>query len=344
MASASSLDILRNLLRQFVLQRRAVELQNNVANIEELWTLLSDNRLCSLLRDDDRLFERQTAYRQSVWSVNAPALSTICLIAPLFEKDSIPHLFIKGPLMLHEVYQDYFFRPTTDVDVLVASNDFYRAGAVLAEAGFVLEPDCKRVYWRIFLGEQHYYPPHKTLTVVDLHRRVRHPAGPATMERFLDPVLRHKIGGRSVAVPTPVNLALLLVVYLLKGIMTYEAVGYFLLDLAMLLARMDERAVHQLIAEARERKLTLALCLALRAVRMIAPLSPLLEKEINGQKLSLMSDAELFRQLLVPGIARTWPRIRALIKTCDHVNDLAQAVAWEVGRKIAQRACGAHLF
>jgi hypothetical protein len=128
------------------------------------------------------------------------------------------------------------------------------------------------------------------------------------MQKFLGPVLHQKIGARSVAAPTPINLALLLVVYLLKGIMTYEAVGYFLLDLAMLLARMDEGAVRQLVVEAKERKLMLALGLALRAVRMITPLSPLLEKEIREQGSTLMSDAELFRQLLVPGVARTWPR------------------------------------
>jgi hypothetical protein len=57
-----------------------------------------------------------------------------------------------------------------------------------------------------------------------------------------------------------------------------------------------------------------------------------------------MSDEDLFRQLTWPGEARTWPRIHALIKTCDQATDLIRVVAWETGRKIAQIASHSHLF
>ena len=344
--TSSSINKLQYLLRQFITAGAAVELRNNGTEFEEIWKLLEANRLCSILREDDQLFGRQTAYRKSVWSTNAPALSTIYLLAPLFERESIPHVFIKGPLMLQELYRDYFFRHSTDVDVLVARECFQRAATILEEVGFAIEPDCKNIYFRIFLGEQHYSPPSEKFTAVDLHKSMRHPSGPATklMETFLKPHLHQRIGRVSGAIPTPTNLALLLVAYIVKGLMKYEAVGYFLLDLAILLKRMDDEATRELLAEAKKRQLKSALRLSLRAVNMIAPLSALLEKEITGQKLALMSDENLFRQLTCPGEPRTWPRIHALIKTCDQATDLIQVFAWEAGRKIAQKASHSHLF
>lgn len=346
MTSSPSLGELRELLREFVNEPRAKKLPNNTPNMEGLWALLIDNRLGNLLCENDQLFARQTAYKQAIWSVNAPALSTIFLLAPRFEENFIPYIFIKGPLMLHELYDDYFFRGATDVDVLVASRDFFRADTVLTEAGFTLEPGCESAYWRIFLGEQHYSPPTEELTTVDLHKYVRHPSGRAaqSMEKFLARTLRQSIGGNSAAVPTQINLALLLVMYLLKGIMKYESVGYFLLDLAILLTRMEEEALRQLIVEAEEQRLTIALCLSLRAVRMIAPLSPMLEEELKRRRSTFVSEEDLFRQLVLPGQARNWPRLKTIIKTCDHANDLFQALAWEVGRKIAQRAYHARWF
>jgi hypothetical protein len=344
--TSSSVNTLRDLLRQFITAGAAIELRNNRTEFEEIWALLEANRLCSILREDDRLFGRQTVYRRSVWSTNAPALSTIYLLAPLFEKESIPHVFIKGPLMLHDLYEDYFFRHSTDIDVLVARESFQRAATILEEIGFAIDPHCKSAYFKIFLGEQHYFPPSEKFTVVDLHQYVRHPSGPATklMEKFLKPHLHQRIGRVSGAIPTSINLALLLVAYIVKGIMKYEAVGYFLLDLAILLKRMDGEATRELLAEAEKRQLKSALRLCLRAVNMIAPLSPLLEKEIMGRKLALMSDEDLFQQLTWPGEPRTWPRIHALVKTCDQATDLIQAFAWEAGRKVAQKASHARLF
>lgn len=346
MTSSSALDVLRELLREFVGDPHAIKLKSNISNIEDLWTLLSDNKLGNLLCENDQLFARQTAYKQSIWSVNAPALSTIFLLAPMFEKNCISYLFIKGPLLLRELYDDHFFRAATDVDLLVALRDFPRAATLLTDVGFRLEPGCESVYWRMFLGEQHYSPPTENLTVVDLHRYVRHPSGRATklMKNFLEPALRQSIGSNWAAVPTHINLALLLVMYLLKGLMKYESVGYFLLDLAILLTRMDEETAWQLIVEAKERRLMLALCLSLRAVRMIAPLSPTLEEEAKRRQNTFVSEEDLFRRLVSPGQVRNWPRINALVNTCDHANDLFHSLAWEVGRKIAQRAYHARWF
>ena len=164
------------------------------------------------------------------------------------------------------------------------------------------------------------------------------------MESFLQTYDKQKIGEQLVFVPSIINMILLLVAYLIKGVMKHEAVGCTLLDLAMLLKRTDGRQTRELIAEAKARKLSRSLCFALRAVRLISPLSDVLEREIDKRAVSVMSDAELFRQLLLPGRARTWPRIKALVTTSDSAGDLAKAVAWEAGRKLAQKASDAGLF
>ena len=329
-------------MREFACRGHAIELPNDIDDINELWSLLEDNRLCNILCDDNRLLERQAEYRRSVWSNNAPAISTIYLLAALFEKHRVSHLFIKGPLMLGAIYDNYFFRHSTDVDVIVAPTNFSRASALLSEAGFNLDPHCRSAYWRWFLGEQHYAPPNAELTLVDVHKFVRHPSGYAMAMALAENAAKahhtRDIGDKHVAVPNPVHAALLLIAYAVKGLMKSEAVGCFIVDLAIVIKRMDEAEILELIAAAEDKRLRSALYLSLRSVRMIVSLPPLLESKMSDLKQGIMSDQVLFQQFIRPVKLSTRQRIKLLVETCDRGRDAITCLAWEVGRKIAQQA------
>ena len=139
-------------------------------------------------------------------------------------------------------------------------------------------------------------------------------------------------------------MALLLVAYLVKGLMKYEPVGCFLLDLAMVLKRMDEIDLRKLVVAARVQKSDAALRLCLRAVRKIVPLPPILEQSASDERRWPLSDEALFHQLVSPGTPSTWPRVKLLMRTCDRLEDAVKGIAWEIGRKVAQRAHHARLF
>jgi hypothetical protein len=342
MRSACECEAARPVLRQFIQERSPVNLGHTVP-IDDLWMLLDANRLCSILGPDDRLTERQEALKKAVWSNNAPALATIYHVAPLFAQASLASLFIKGPLLLHRLYGNYFFRAATDVDLVVPLQSASAAVSLLKSNGFELDPNSSSLYWRFFLGEQHYLPEREEYTIVDLHSRLRHPymSGPNLASRILSEVSFQNVGDADVPVPTVVNQTMLSIVYLLKGILRCEPVGCFLVDLAVQLSDLKEPELEELIMLLERARMVTATARLLTALRVISPIPEKLERKLGG---SQEANIELFRQLLAPEQLSTWRRIQLVAKSSDTAGSLLRALHWQICRKLAQQAAHAKFF
>src|SRR6476646_3191049 len=133
----------RDLLREYALRRAPIDAGLKGPTLKACLRTIHKNRLANLLLLNDQTEAMINSYREAIWSTNSTALLTILHVLPVLENNQINYCIIKGPPLLKELYDDYFFRPATDVDILVQLFDFDRAAKHLREASFALRPACK---------------------------------------------------------------------------------------------------------------------------------------------------------------------------------------------------------
>ncbi|MFC6743606.1 nucleotidyltransferase family protein [Methylobacterium tardum] len=258
----------------------------------------------------------------------------------------IPHVFIKSPLLTHDLYGDYFFRMSTDVDVLVTAADRTRALRVLDELDFRLNEECRTLYWRTFMGEQHLEPLRPDFLTVDLHTTIRHPAGyaPDLTRGILAGRTMTALGDGHVPVPNPSDAFLLAAVYLLKALLKYEPAGSHLLDLTVMHQRLDVEDARGITVLASARGLNRTTAFARDAVMaLLAPEIETVSSDAGPLRCALGGD-DLWTRLLAPSEAGPLRRARCVAASCDRLSGSLRAISWEIGRKLAQKAAHARLF
>lgn len=237
---------------------------------------------------------------------NSAHLLTLRRLCPAFADAGISAIVIKGVLEQQRLYQDSFMRPATDVDFLVDRRRLGEARALLEAHGFTLAPECASLWWRHFLGEQHYRPSNNSMLTVDLHHRLQQPGSPSL--RQLEQMPRAcgiaRLGGCDAQVLHDGEALLLSCASIVKALVHREPAGMYVADVA---ARMR---LPSAVSDASERAHALGmkklLGFGMRCARVIfdsSNASPDDETVMTGT-----SNATLRAMLLTPDSpAIVWP-------------------------------------
>lgn len=231
----------------------------------------------------------------------------------------INHVFYKGPLQQKILYGDFFSKKSVDADLLVARKDFSRAREVLVAAGFSVPAECHRLWWRLFLGEQHLFTDSSAPHSVDLHHRLQQPGSPAPrhVDRFMSDPVKVNLGSNSISTPNTKYIALIAAMNLVKAIYNRQPGGSYAMDLLTALRQMTPSEIEALQAEARLQGLFNTTHFAARLSALVFGVGDLfsdatLTLPVSGDKLEAL--------LLAPDeILADMPRRRSLLRTLsDH--------------------------
>ncbi len=260
------------------------------------------------------------AYRQSVMRLNAFNLGSIAPVAAALHAGGFRFALFKGPVYQNIAYGDYFIRPATDIDVLVARADFAPASDRLRAIGYDLPEECDRLWWRHFLGEQHFFAADGTRATVDLHHRIQQPGCPPPRRTrlYLDDVQPVRLGGADIPFISPIHAALLASISLVKATTQHKHAAIYLADFCRLTAQLTREERQELSARAQRQGLTNTLRFAVHCGVALFELPPL-----DGLPPPLAKPALSGTDLLMalfdpdhPALRR--PRLRALLWTlCD---------------------------
>jgi hypothetical protein len=173
--------------------------------------------------------------------INSLGLTTLRKLMPAFKEAGIPALVMKGPLHQRDIYGTYFSRVSSDVDLLVPQRCFNRASATLKQMGYRLPDKFETIWWRQFLGEQHFVDSGNPLGVVDLHWKVQQPGCPAPRDltEFFTYADEHLLGSTPIRTLSRTHATLLTAMSLVKAILNREPAGTHAADLAFAAAAMS---------------------------------------------------------------------------------------------------------
>jgi hypothetical protein len=270
--------------------------------------------------------------------LNTRHLVTLRHLVPILEGNRVETIVIKGPCAQKLLHGDFFAKPSSDVDLLVSRLDFDRASAVIANSGFAVAEECFSLWWKVFLGEQHFLTSDRSRTAVDLHHRTQQPGCPAPWEPELFLVERLTVAVGACKVPTlSRSYAMLLsCMSLAKALVHREPAGGHVCDIAAGVRGYTPDQFVQLLEVADRQGLRNTLTLGLRSACLLFGVDARLQGSVRTV-LANVRDADLLAMILRPwagGIA--WPRRSQLLKElCDSRAAYLKEACW----KAAEEAC-----
>lgn len=315
-ASAGGLDQLA--------RRADWELVFRIVRENRLVTAFEQGAVANGVEIPSEVRARLQSIRSMIMVMNALGLSVIRRIVPELEQKNVRAVVLKGPLEQMRVYGTYFARLSTDVDILVRREQFAAAQQVLMSLGYDLSAKFRSLWWRNFLGEQHFASRFNQVSVVDLHWQLQQPGcpQPTDLDRFASDPATVMIGTTPVPVLSDTRAVLLSCMSLAKAHLHRDAVGANALDVAISLGTADEGRRAAILAEARSMALENTVLFASRVASRLfgvridfpsLPIPPRLERQIcdmslrpelpglewpmRRQLLWLLSDGEKVRRL-----------------------------------------------
>lgn len=288
----------------------------NLARLNKLVLLLSGPVLNSLPSDiRSPLGVLIKRYKARTVAMNAHMIVQTLSVAAAFEKAGIAFVVMKGVSQQKLLYGEYFARPVGDVDLLVASGDYRRAQALLKADGFVVDDDCRSMWWRIFLGEQHMVKMQDPPVTVDLHYRLQQPGSPSPRDpsAFIRKREVMDVAGAEVPVVSRTHLPILSAISIAKALFNREACGSYVLDFqaSVRLMTADERLAF--MAEAERQGMTKSIQLGFRAAELL--FGERLSDAANSGVLEGTCDEDLTAMILAPWTEDIrWPQRRDVLR------------------------------
>jgi len=261
----------------------------------------------------------ENGYRKFILAMNGLNLKSLSDIAILLRQGGVEYVLFKGPVGQHDAYGVYFQRPSSDVDILVDRRDFPQCRALLEQAGYALPAECDRIWWRSFLGEQHFFSVGQRRATVDLHHRLQQPGcpHPRNVRAFVTDVAIHQLNGVDIPCISLIHATLLASLSFVKSLVQHCHAAAYLADFSALLLRLSpaERLELHRRAVAQDVEHSLRFALAC-AQSMFAVRVPELPASIPVER--LFGD-DLTRAIFTPDDpAIVWPRLRQLLwALCD---------------------------
>ncbi|MBR2269701.1 nucleotidyltransferase family protein [Sphingobium sp.] len=262
----------------------------------------------------------ENGYRKFILAMNGLNLKSLSDIAALLRQGGVEYILFKGPVGQHDAYGVYFQRPSSDVDILVDRRNFPQCRALLEQAGYALPAECDRIWWRSFLGEQHFFSVGQRRATVDLHHRLQQPGcpHPRNVGAFLADVATHRLNGVDIPCISLIHATLLASLSFVKSLVQHCHAAAYLADFSALLLRLSPAERLELHRRAVAQDVEHSLCVALScAWGMFAVRVPELTTSIRVER--LFGD-DLARVIFTPDDpAIVWPRLRQLLwALCDN--------------------------
>ena len=293
--------------------------------------LLAQNRLLALTghlllqpAPDPDVSAMITAFRRLTAEMNGANLLLMRRLAVVITDIPVRIVVYKGVVLQSELYGTPFARPSSDVDLLTAPEDYAQVAQALEAAGYRLDPNTDTVWWRRFLAEQQFRWGRDAQSV-DLHHRIQQPGCPMPRApaRLIALARPQTFLGAEILTFRPDHALLVAAMSLAKALHHREPAGRYVGDLLWMLRRLPPGDWAGVRAEARMLGLSRTLDLAVRCVAAVfgsgsAPRHrPILEE---------VADIDLQYMLLAPAHAPTWIRRRRLLGAiCDHPADVVSA-------------------
>lgn len=277
-------------------------------------------------------------YRALTFRLNGANLVQFRSVMAALQAAGIEAVGYKGPATLAALYGDGFVRPSTDIDLLVRKRDFRRAGAALERLGYRTPKGADTIWWRRFLGEQHYFSPHGPS--IDLHHLVQQPGcpSPRSLEGFFRSRAEAIPGGTGGAILSPLYSCLVACLSLAKAVANREPAGAYACDIAVYIAGCSGEERQQLVETARKERLYRTLCFGLRTASVLFGVGK--NTRHVARVLKFLSDDDLVRLVLDPvgtGRPRFW-RTRVLMSLCDGPGAFGRELCWMMTARLASLA------
>lgn len=287
--------------------------------------------------------ERVATFRAITLRMNGTNLMTMRRVLPELERAGLSFVVFKGPLQQQQIYGSLFVRPSSDLDLLVAPVDFGRSAPLLNRSGYVLAKECRSIWWRAGLGEQHFEAVDPASVTIDLHHRLQQPGCPLPSEpsaflRQCEPVV---IAGQSLPSLSSIHTQLLSAMSLVKALHHHEPCARYAIDLWALGRQHDADQWGRVRAEADRQGLTNTLQLALRAARLLFPDETRLPAP-SEVILADVDDRNLAAMILRPtDPGLVWPRRRRLLEALtDRKQDYLGHLSLMIGSDLLRQTAG----
>jgi hypothetical protein len=271
-------------------------------------------------------------YRALTLQTNGANLAGVRKITSALTAAGVAAIVIKGPLAQNALYSDYFARPSSDIDLLVAPGDFRAARAVLADAGYRRAAPCASPWWRVFLGEEHFLAPAPGGVSIDLHHRVQQPGCPAPRRAaiFRNASETIALGAQPIRVLAPSAALLLACMSLVKGMVHREPSGAYAADIAAYIANAG--ALPEAFALARATGLRRTLQAGLRAAHSLFGVAA-----PGAGAFAIGAEDDLAALILAPARAPHPPRrTQILWALADDPAAFAREFVWKVSAEAAR--------
>lgn len=330
-ASSNEVEAIRLLCRSAILKTGESRVHELILSLD--WTRFADiagrNRLWLLLEAGFRrngldfppqLSRAAAASRELTVLMNSFALTRVRSIALAFDRERIPLIVMKGPLHQFQVYGTYFARLSSDIDLLVPRECFTAASNILLDLDYVLPEKFKTLWWRRYLGEQHFVGRDNPLNVVDLHWKVQQPGcpSPRNIREFFQKAVLHDVGTIPVPTLATSHATLLDSISVAKALLNREPAGAHLAELLAASANASRLQDEEVVSAAKRQGLANTHRLALHAAEVTFGVRLPLRSHYPPVP-SAPSAADLPDMLLDPDhAALRWPRRGAYLwGLCD---------------------------
>ncbi|WP_208347733.1 nucleotidyltransferase family protein [Pseudaestuariivita rosea] len=275
-------------------------------------TLLVDDTLRKHGINVSDITDDVALYRFRTVTMNNRSLRHSHGISHLMRAAAVPHVFLKGPMQQLALYGTAYQKPSGDVDLLVASQDYGRSIRLLTDAGFK-SPDTPINHWTdTFLGERHLTHEDQ-LTVVDIHHRVQQAGSPAPLH--LNEFLANTVMAKQPEGPIPVlsmtYLTLLTAIGVVKAFFNHEPCVGNICDLHAALVAQTPSQATRLMQAADHQGLLPVLAFADQMRRSV--FDPIRGLDLPDP-LPEIDTGQMLSMVQTPWVVKTgWPRRREVL-------------------------------
>ncbi|UJW87449.1 nucleotidyltransferase family protein [Devosia sp. SL43] len=307
------------------------------------------NKLLLLLREplQPMLTDEQSSYidvyRFQTMQMNSTIMRESAALSKALLEHNVGFIFIKGPIQQKYIYDDFFSRPCSDIDILAKSSDYSKIYDVISSIGY--QTTSSSLWWRVFLGEQHLTKSGPPPVTVDLHYRIQQPGSPAprSTQSYLARPDRTSVLGMPLEHLAAEDIPVLSAISIVKGLFNRESVGAHVADLYACVTPDVPQQLNTFLTIAAAQNLRGTALLALRIVSEVFGVKYHLAEEI-GAMLPAVSGPDLVRMALTPTDPNlVWPKRREVLwhlclkRPGRYAREIARAMASEAALRLFER-------
>lgn len=288
-------------------------------------------------------------FKVFTFRTNARLLEHVSTTSTLLSDAGIAHVVYKGPLQQQQIYGSLFHRPSSDIDILVAQADFTATADRLQTAGFQARQNLA-LWWRVFVGQEHFSKPEFADWSIDLHHRLQEPGvqQPFSSGVFVQAPDRAVLDQTSVPVIQAELLPLISTINFVKGLSRrrnapvdagHKMSAAHLADLHQLLEGGDPECLASFVTNAQKHGLKGSAVLALRGLQAVFGMAPCAYQTEASNCLKTIDDRHLAAMILMPEIIRDWPSPGAILRDSwpADPSGFARDFAWYLASEMVRK-------